>query len=133
MKRKKALVLEAKKLVRLSLDATGGLSGERVQAILETLKASGRPILQLRLLLKAYQRFVQLELDRGQGLLECAGALKSEAVAALAQHLSIAAKRPVSLETRENPSLIAGVRVTLGDHVWESSISSRLATLSSAL
>ncbi len=133
MKRKKALVLEAKKLVRLSLDTAGGLSGERVQAILETLKASGRPIHQLRLLLKAYQRFVQVELGRGQGLLECAGTLQPEVVAALAQHLSIATKRPVSLEARENSSLIAGVRVTLGDHVWESSISSRLATLSSAL
>ena len=41
-------------------------------------------------------------------------------------------ERRVSTETKENPALIAGIRVRIGDDVYESSVAGQLSALASA-
>lgn len=131
MKCSKEITAEAKKCVSLSLDVAGEVSHERVAAVLQALKAH-RPVHVLRPLLKAYKHYLSIELSRGHGRVEHAGAITPGTLQSLAAHLSVFAKRPVSLSAHETPALIAGLRVTLGDHVWESSVSSRLERLKTA-
>ena len=128
MRTKKSLHQEAKKLVQLSLDASKRVSEERVRVILATLKERHTP-LALRHLLKAYVYFLSKEIQKSTGLLEHAGDLVEAQLQSLVAHLGRVASRPVELLPRREPGLIAGIRVSLGDYVWEDTVASRLDRL----
>lgn len=119
-----------RKLVQLSV-VDGQLNEERVAAVLESL--SSRPPRPLRRLLKVYRRGLFLELRRSQALVEHAGDLDSAAYAALEKTFSEQYGRPITVESRQRPDLIAGIRVRVGDDVYDSSISGRLAALSASI
>jgi hypothetical protein len=55
-------------------------------------------------------------------ILEYAGRLRPAAEKALERSLGRELGRPITLRGRENPQLIAGVRVTVGDRRWERSL-----------
>ncbi len=120
----------ARKLVALSV-VDGQLSQERVAAVLESL--STRPPRPLRRLLKLYRRGLFLELRRSQAVVEHAGELNSAVFADLERTFSEQYGRRITVESRSRPDLIAGIRVRVGDDVYDSSISGRLAALSASI
>lgn len=121
----------ARKLVALSLDGDQQVSLERVRAVLHTLET--RKPRQLKALLKEYYIMLRRELRQSEASVEHAGALPSATFEAIAQKLTAERGRKISVTEKTNPSLIAGVRVRVGDDVYEDSIATRLNTLAHAM
>jgi F-type H+-transporting ATPase subunit delta len=122
----KQLARTSRMLFRLSL-ADGRLAEERVLAVLEWF-AKTRPPKALALL-RAYHRLVAAEIARNRAVVEHAGELPPATLALLVADFSRRYGRPISAVPQENPALIGGVRVTIGDDVYERTIAGQLATL----
>ncbi len=119
----------AKLLLSLSLD-NGQLSEPKVQGVLAWFEQK-RPA-HAASLLREYHRLVQREVNRSRARVEFAGELAGGAIPSIVAELSKIYQRPISAAAVENPTLIAGVRVSIGDDVFERSIASQLEALSAA-
>lgn len=117
----------ARQLFRLSM-AEGQLSPERVTGVLQYL-AKHPPARPLPVL-KAYHRLVSVEVARGQAVVEHAGPIADSLLKDIERAMSTRYARPVTTVTKPNPDLLAGVRVRVGDDVYESSVLGQLASLS---
>lgn len=124
---KKQLKDFAKKLVTMSLDADGQPSSERVSAVLEAL--AQEPPRGYKQLLKLYSKYLEVEIARGTARVEYAGPLPEGEVAAIEKKFTELYNRKIVAQAKENPKLIAGVRVTVGDDVYDASVATRLAQL----
>lgn len=118
----------AKQLVTLSLDEERQVCSERVHGVLEALQA--KPPRQLKVLLKEYLRQLRRELRQTQALVEYAGDISSATLESIAAEFTHITGRKVTAVSEANPKLIAGVRIRVGDDVYEDTITSRLAALS---
>ncbi len=118
-----------KQLVQLSL-VDGRVSSEQVAGILEYLEKNppARPVA----LLQAYHKAIAAEIAKGEARIEHAGPVTAEALAAIAAALGQRYGRPVSPLATANSTLLAGLRVRIGDDVYESSVAGQLAALSAA-
>ncbi|WP_269539337.1 F0F1 ATP synthase subunit delta [Cerasicoccus fimbriatus] len=117
----------AKKLVAMSLDADGQASSERVSAVLEAL--AQEPPRQYKQLLKQYAKYLEIEVARGTAKVEFAGPMPAGELAKIEQQFTQQYNRKIVATTKENPKLIAGIRVTVGDDVFDASVATRLAQL----
>lgn len=131
MTSKKHINQLARNLVRASLDEEGRLSAKRVEAVLALLRR--QPERQRRLLLNAYRLRMRREEAKSKLIIEHAGPLSSEARDTIVSSMSASSGRRLTVETRENPSLIGGVRVRLGDDVYDASITGRLESLAASV
>jgi F0F1-type ATP synthase delta subunit len=111
----------------MSLDAGGQLDASRVDAVLVSLRGQ-KPRVQ-RAILKAYLHYIEIEDRRSRVSIEHAGNVGPAELEALRARLAKKYGRALRLETRENPALIAGLRASVADDIYESSVSSRLANL----
>jgi F-type H+-transporting ATPase subunit delta len=127
---KKQIQLLARQFYKLSV-VDGVLSADRVAGVLEYVEKH-RPANTLAVL-KAYQRLVAAEFARGQAIVEHAGFVHAPALDAIAAALSKKYARPVSWVAKSNPSLLAGLRVRVGDDTYESSVSGQLGALAAAV
>lgn len=82
------------------------------------------------LVLKAYHRLVAVELAKSEARVEHAGAVAPAALIAIAAEMTKKYSRPIAATARANPALLAGLRVRVGDDVYESSVSGQLGALS---
>jgi F-type H+-transporting ATPase subunit delta len=121
----------AKKLARLSLDQGGQVDPARVDAVLTSLRAQ-KPRL-LRALLKAYLHYIQIEDRRGRLFIEHAGALNAGEIESLRARLTKKYGRALRVETQENSALVAGLRMSVADDIYETSVTGRLSALQNAL
>mgnify|MGYP001274778623 CR=1 FL=1 len=123
----------AKKLLSLSLDEEGRVDEEKVRSILDSLRED--PPSNHRALLKEYQsetrRFLPtvkcgLEVPQaGPGLGEVSQILTGKVNASQGNNFSI--------DSSQNPRLIAGYKLRVGDDVYEDSIEQRLENLRKSL
>ncbi len=127
---KKQIQQLARQFFQLSL-VEGKLSAERVAGVLEYVEKH-RPANALAVL-KAYRRLVAAEFARGQAVIEHAGAISDATLAAIGAAMTKKYHRPVATVARPNPRLLAGMRVRVGDDVYESSVAGQLATLAAAV
>ena len=120
----------ARQLFKLSLES-GQLSAERVAGVLAYVEKTkpARPLA----LLKAYQRLVAAEIARSQAIVEHAGALAPAVLQSIATAMSRKYSRPVSAMAKPNPALLAGLRVRVGDDVYESSVAGQLSALAATV
>jgi len=116
----------SRQLFQMSFD-NGTLSGERVAGVLEYVEkhSPANPMA----VLKAYQRLVVAEVARNRALVEHAGSLSDSALNGIAAAMAQKYGRPISALAQPNPALIAGLRVRIGDDIYESSVASQLADL----
>ena len=119
----------ARRLLKLSL-VDGQLSESKVQEVLAWFDQH-RPS-RTTAILREYHRLVVHEIGRSRAVVEYAGPLPAAGIAAIVAGLAKNYGRPVASSTRENPALIAGVRVSIGDEVYERSIASQLDVHASA-
>ena len=119
----------AKQLLALSLEG-GQLSEPKVRAVLDWF--AQKPPAHAAATLREYHRLVEREVARSRARIEFAGALASGAVASIITELSRIYHRPISATTVENPALIAGVRVSIGDDVFERSVAGQLEKLAAS-
>jgi len=120
----------ARQLFKLSF-ADGRLSSERVAGVLGYLEKL-KPAHPLTVL-NAYHRLVSVEVAKGQAVVEHAGAVSDAALANLSASLSKKYARPVLASAKANPALLAGLRVRVGDDVYESSVAGQLSTLAASV
>jgi F-type H+-transporting ATPase subunit delta len=120
----------ARQLLELSL-VNGAVSPEHVAGVLAYLERT-RPANALRVL-RAYQRLVTSAIARGQAVVEHAGSMNDRALADIAAAMSRRYGRPITGTARRNDALLAGLRVRVGDDVYESSVAGQLAQLAAAV
>ena len=120
----------ARELFKLSF-AHGVLASDQVAGVLEYVEKS-RPANQIALL-RAYRRLIAAEVSRGQAIVEHAGAVSESTLQAISAAMTVKYGRPIATLERSNASLIAGLRVRVGDDLYESSVSNQLAALAAAL
>jgi len=116
-----------RKLLHLSINEEGRVDEERISAVLSSL-AQRRP-LERKVILKYYLRLVEREIRATSALVETAGEISPDAQSNLQSKLTEKTGRKVDLEVIQQPDLIAGTRIRLGDDVYEFSIPSRLRAL----
>ena len=123
----KQIQLLARQFFKLSL-VDGVVSPDRVAGVLQYIEKSA-PAHSV-LVLKAYRRLIATELAKSEALVEHAGAVTAPALGAIATSMTKKYGRTITTTTRANPKWLAGLRVRVGDDIYESSVSSQLATLS---
>ena len=127
---KKQVQLLARQFFKLSV-VDGALSTDRVAGVLEYIEKH-RPANTLAVL-KAYQRLIAAEFARGQAVVEHAGAVGTPALDAIAAALAKKYHRPITWVAKPNLALLAGLRVRVGDDLYESSVAGQLAVLAAAV
>lgn len=120
----------ARQLFKMSI-VDGTLSAERVAGVLEYVEKH-RPANSLAVL-KAYQRLIAAEFARGQAVIEHAGAVNDSLLGSVAAAMTRKYGRKVTSVARRNDALIAGLRVRVGDDVYESSVAGQLAGLAASV
>jgi F-type H+-transporting ATPase subunit delta len=121
---------EARRLYRLCV-VDGLLDESRarivVQRVLDSRRHDGVGILS------HFQRLVRLDRDRHTAHVESAVRLPEDLRARLEADILQWFGRGVDAEFTENRDLIAGVRVRVGSHVYDSSVRGRLAAIEAGL
>jgi F-type H+-transporting ATPase subunit delta len=120
----------ARQLFSMSM-VDGALSVDRVSGVLEYVEKHAPA--NTMMVLKAYQRLVAVEVAKGQAVVEHAGEVNDAMLAAIAAAMTKRYGRPVTATAKPNPALIAGLRVHVGDDIYESSIAGQLAALASSV
>ncbi len=120
----------ARKFYKLSL-VDGVVSPERVAGVLEYVAAHrpANPVMVLR----AYHRLIAAELARCAAVVEHAGPISDAILQGIAAALTAKYKRPVNAVAKPNPALLAGLRVHLGDDVFEASAAGQLRALAESV
>lgn len=126
MTRDKKILQFAKKLVELSREG-GVVTEARVAECLSGLKK-----VELRhklLVLKTYLHYIRKAVAEQTAVVSTPGALSPDALAAIESKFSKIYDRPIAAVTQSDPSLIAGVRIRVGDDVYDASVAGRLKRL----
>ncbi len=127
---KKQIQQLARQFFKLSF-ANGVISAEQVAGVLEYIEKHRPP--NAAAVLKAYYRLAAAEVARGQAVVEHAGPIDSAALNAIAAALAKKYGRPVIAVEKRNDALLAGLRVRIGDDLYESSVAGQLAALAEAV
>ncbi len=120
----------ARQFFQLSL-AGGVVSADRVAGVLAYVEKH-QPANAIAVL-KAYQRLIAAEVARGLAVVEHAGFANTSALDAIATALSAKYRRPVTWVSKPAPELLAGLRIRVGDDVYETSVAGQLDTLAAAV
>ncbi len=119
---------KARELFDATLDGSGRPDAARTLSVADLLvKSAPRHTLQI---LREFTRLVRLESAKHHAVIESAAAIDEGAREAIVKSLRARDGGEVTVETKVDPSLIGGARIRLGSEVWDTSVRSRLATLS---
>jgi F-type H+-transporting ATPase subunit delta len=125
-KRKAAVKAFARKLAGASIE-NGVPSDARVGAVLAYLRK--KPVGERKAMLTAYLCFMR----RGEYLrtlsIERAGALDAQSKDALVEGMTKASGRRLIVVDSDDPSLVAGLKVRLGDDVYDASVFGAISRL----
>jgi len=129
MKISKTANAAARRMFRLA--QTGGRLDEAKlsAAISELVAGKGR---DYRSILVALQRLVRLELDRHHVVVESAVELDQASRDQLVANLGRQHGDQLSFEYRINPELLGGLKIRVGNDVWDGSVKGRLDRLAQA-
>ena len=123
----KRLVQYAKKLVQISIE-DGRVSDERVKAIMGTF--ASRPPRRFKTILKLYLYYIKRELRKSQAVIEYAGSINKSSIETIERNLTSHYGRPITVTLSENQELLAGIRSSVADDVYDSTIAGSLNNLS---
>ena len=109
----------------------GALDRDRINSIVRTIiEKKPRNYIQL---LKNYQRLLRLEVEKRRATIESAAELDPEAGRQILVGLEQKYGPGLATEYVINPALLGGVRVRVGNDVWDSSVRNRLERLQQEL
>jgi F-type H+-transporting ATPase subunit delta len=120
----------ARQLFSMSI-VDGAVSADRVAGVLEFVEKHGTANAVVGL--KASHGLIATEVAKGQAVVEHAGAVDDAMLAAIAAAMTKKYGRTVTATAKPNAELIAGLRVHVGDDIYESSVASQLAVLASSV
>ena len=130
MKRDQKIIKLAKKLVELSKD-NGVVTESKVVEVL-----SGLQQVQHRhhlTVLKTFLNYLRREVALQTAVVSTPAGLCDDALGAIEAQFSRLYNRPVNAVTQQDTSLIAGVRVRVGDDVYDASVAGRLQRLAESV
>ncbi len=108
--------------------ADGKLDNTRIAAVVESI-LSAKPRHYLAIL-KDYHRLIRLEVEKRHAIIESAAALSAETSRAVENDLKSKYGGDLTTDFRVNADLIGGLRIKIGNDVWDGSVRNRLARLS---
>jgi F-type H+-transporting ATPase subunit delta len=117
-------------MLKLSL-TDGKLDQQKVSRMVQTV-LSEKPRHYAEVL-KSYQRLVRLEVERRHVVVESATSLNSQLKDQVLTRLKTRYGDDLTAEFRTNPALLGGLRIKVGDDVWDGSVSHRLNALQEQL
>ena len=121
----------AKLLVSLSENPDGKIGAQRAGAVLEYIQTRVPEARRIGLL-REFRRRMQARLEADSAVAEFAGGLDDLSKKAVERF--VLSKNPRSnLEFRENPDLIAGLKISAGGAVFENSLKMKLEGLAKSL
>ncbi|MET0262419.1 MAG: F0F1 ATP synthase subunit delta [Rariglobus sp.] len=120
----------ARQLFKLSF-VDGRLSDEKVAGVLAYVEQ--KEAVNAVAILTAYRRLVATEVGKGAAIVEHSGPVSDMTLASIGANLSQRYGRPVTTTAKANPELLAGLRVRIGDDVYEASVANQLAALSASV
>jgi len=126
MKTTRQTLKEAKHLFRLCL-VDGALDENRVREVVQRVIDSGRPG-SLKVLSR-FHRLVRIERAARSAKIESPSPLPGEVQASIESDLARLYGRGLHTSYADNPTLLGGVRITVGSDVYDGSIQARLAEL----
>ena len=109
-----------RKLVELSKDGEGVVTEARVCEVIAGLKKIQG--CSCRQLLKAYRKGISRELAAQTAIVAAPGPLGEEALKAIETNFTAFYGRRIQTVIKSDPSLIAGVRVRVGDDLYDASV-----------
>jgi len=121
----------AKKLLSLSLDEEGRVDESKVRSILDSLRQD--PPSNHRTLLHEYQSVTRRYLPSVQCGLEVPAGVDDQVNQTLSDKVNASQGNNFSIDSSQNPRLIAGYKLRVGDDVYEDSIDQRLENLRKSL
>ena len=121
----------AKKLLSLSLDEEGRVEETKVRSILDSLRED--PPSNYRTLLREYQSETRRYLPTFQCDLEVSAGVDGQVNRTLSDKVNSSQGNNFSIDSSQNPRLIAGYKLRVGDDVYEDSIDQRLENLRKSL
>ncbi|PZR78390.1 MAG: H(+)-transporting ATPase [Chthoniobacterales bacterium] len=84
-------------------------------------------------ILNYYKRLLRLELEKRHARIETASELDPQAASQIRQNLSRRYGSDLTAEFVVNPQLLGGMRIRVGNDVWDSSVRNRLERLEQQL
>jgi F-type H+-transporting ATPase subunit delta len=117
----------ARQLFKMSV-IDGNVSAAQVEGVLAYLEK--HPPAKPLLVLQAYQQYIARELAKCEVVVEHAGPVTEGILRSLEGALSQKYKRQVTATAKQNAKLIAGLRLRIGDDMYETSVAGQLAQLS---
>ena len=130
MKRDQKITKLAKKLVELSKD-NGVVTESKVGEVLAGFRqVQHRHHLAV---LKTFLNYLRREVALQTAVVSTPVGLSGDALSAIEAQFSKLYNRPVSAITQQDTSLIAGVRVRVGDDVYDASVAGRLQRLAESV
>ena len=117
-------------MLKLSL-TNGKLDQQKVSRMVQTV-LSEKPRHYAEVL-KSYQRLVRLEVERRRVVVESATPLNGQVKDQVLMRLRARYGEDLTTEFRTNPVLLAGLRIKVGDDVWDGSVRHRLNALQEQL
>jgi F-type H+-transporting ATPase subunit delta len=110
---------------------SGKLDEEKISNMVQTVLAT-RPRRYLDVL-KDYQRLLQLETDKRHAVIESATPLNRSLGDQIVANLRVRYGEDLTTEFRTNPELLGGLKIKIGNDVWDGSVKSRLSQLQEQL
>ena len=130
MKRDQKIIKLAKKLLELSMD-NGVVTESKVAEVLAGFQqVKHRHHLAV---LKTFLNYLRREVALKTAVVSTPTGLSDDALRAIEAQFSELYKRPVNAVTQPDTSLIAGVRVRVGDDVYDASVAGRLQRLAESV
>jgi F-type H+-transporting ATPase subunit delta len=115
-----------KELFRESF-TSGKLDAAKIQAFVkEIIDARPRHYIEI---LKNYQRLLRLEMEKTHAVVESAAPLDQQTNSKILNELRKKHGEDLSTEFKVSPELIGGLRIRIGNDVWDGSVRHRLDRL----
>ena len=107
----------------------GLITEAKVAEVLAALSEAAQPAR----VLKTYLSFIRKAVAEQTALVATPGALSADALSAIEAQFSTLYGRTIKAVTTEDTSLIAGVRVRVGDDVYDASVAGRLKRIAESV
>ena len=120
----------SRQLFRHSFTA-GKLDEEKISQMVQTVIAT-KPRRYVDVL-KDYQRLLQLEVEKRHAVIESATPLNRSLGDRIVANLRARYGEDLTTEFRTNPELLGGLRIKIGNDVWDGSVKNRLNQLQEQL
>jgi F-type H+-transporting ATPase subunit delta len=110
---------------------SGKLDEEKISNMVQTVLAT-KPRRYVDVL-KDYQRLIHLEVEKRHAVIESATPLNRSLGDRIVANLKVRYGEDLTTEFRTNPELLGGLRIKIGDDVWDGSVRNRLSQLQEQL